>query len=124
MTNGRRPGSRRVESVHLREYARAGKTPHERITAFLRDTDGASRADISGACGDSWASIHTVLARLLADGQLSIETTVKPERYRLKLPVEQRGPLYVETVLDVSTSRHKVTFGGSDPEEYEERNRQ
>lgn len=84
LTDNRRPGSRDVTHIHLREYARCGHTPHERITAFLRDTDGATRADISGATGDSWASIHTVLATLLADGHLSIETTVKPERYRLK----------------------------------------
>jgi DNA-binding IclR family transcriptional regulator len=88
MTNGRRPGSRLITSIHLREYARAGKTPMERITAFLRDTDGATRADISGATGASWASIHQVLATLLADGLLSIETTVKPERYRLKVQSE------------------------------------
>lgn len=81
MIEGRRPGSRRVESVHLREYA-THETTMERVTAFLQDVDGATRADISGATGMAWATVHTVLTQLLAEGHLEIETTVRPEVYR------------------------------------------
>lgn len=79
----RRPGSRRLESVHLREYE-TYETALERVSAFLQDTDGVTRADISGATGEAWATVHNVLNVLLADGHLDIETTVSPWVYRWK----------------------------------------
>lgn len=81
MIEGRRPGTRTIESVHLREYAKHESTM-ERVTAFLQDVDGATRADISGATGMAWATVHKVLAQLLADGHLEIESTATPEVYR------------------------------------------
>lgn len=82
MIQGRRPGSRSIDSVHLREYAKPGETTLERVTAFLQDTDGATRADISGATGMAWATVHKVLAGLLQEGHLSIESSATPEVYR------------------------------------------
>lgn len=82
MIVGRRPGSRSIDSVHLREYAKPDQNTLERVTAFLQDTDGATRADISGATGMSWAAVHAVLADLLEHGHLSIESSVTPEVYR------------------------------------------
>lgn len=78
---GRRPGTRTIESVHLREYS-THETALERVTAFLQDVDGATRAEISGATGDSWASVHGVLAALIEEGRVSPESTVTPEVYR------------------------------------------
>lgn len=83
MIEGRRPGSRSIESVKLREYA-THETALERVTAFLQDTDGATRADISGATGEAWATVHNALNALQADGHLSTETTATPWVYRWK----------------------------------------
>ena len=80
--SNRRPGSRPVDGVHLREYANQHQSPTQRITTFLKDTDGVSRSDISGATGLSWATIHKVLNVLREDGHLIIESTATPEAYR------------------------------------------
>lgn len=81
--DNRRPGTRRLESIRLREYA-THETALERVTAFLQDVDGATRADISGATGEAWATVHNALNVLLADGHLDTEKTATPWVYRWK----------------------------------------
>lgn len=82
MFEGRRPSSRDVSTIKLREYADKKKSPRDRVIHFLQDTDGVSRADISGACSLSWAVIHKVLSELIEEGLITIESTHKPEVYR------------------------------------------
>lgn len=75
---------RSKDMVCLGEYATAGETAYERVCGFLQDVECATRADISGATGEAWATVHGVLATLQSDSLIVVDSTTHPWEYRWK----------------------------------------
>lgn len=80
----RRVGQRSVESVKLREYAEGNMTPVEMVSWFLQEVDRATRADISGATGLAWATVHGALEAIEKDHHLLTWRVNDPWEYAWK----------------------------------------
>ncbi len=75
---------RPVESIRLREYADRNMTSIEMVTMFLQDVSAATRADISGATGLAWATVHNALMELEGQRHLRRQPNTEPEEYSWK----------------------------------------
>lgn len=80
----RRTGIRSIEGIRLREYQDANMTPHEMVIWLLEEVAQATRSDICGATGISWAAIDGIIQDLEQRGQIRRYTICKPEEYAWK----------------------------------------
>jgi hypothetical protein len=77
-------GLKHLESIRLREYQDGNMTSVEMVTMFLQDVDRATRADISGATGLAWATVHNALMELDSQHHLRRHLHTDPEEYSWK----------------------------------------
>lgn len=75
---------RRLEGVRLREYQDGNMTSIEMVEWFLQDVERATRADIAGATGLSWATVHGALEAIEAANHLRRYANTDPEEYSWK----------------------------------------
>lgn len=77
-------GFKALESVRLREYQDSNMTSLEMVSWFLQDVAWATRADISGATGLAWATVHGALEAIERDHHLARDPHRDPEEYAWK----------------------------------------
>lgn len=80
----RRVGLKTLESIHLREYQDGNMTSTEMVAWFLQEVDRATRADISGATGLAWATVHNALENIDREHHLRRYLHSDPEEYAWK----------------------------------------